>query len=278
MVSRTHQEDCGNVLYTIISFIHTRIHAANYYRYSNYSINNDSICIPTILIYICIEMGTSSWRKGETVRIYPLEIQNANAVSISSIFELICFVKYYRAAPNASGIRSTVYLYPLMYMQGTPGIFRIRPRNSLSHVATMKHRHCCAMLVKQSSAYPFFLQLHGTRSKRGSFASLSAILYLPPNFSSSAMTQSVMQGIHLANKQSIMARTMSSFFLLQDNFWWCVKWDGWVLKTVIRKKPIWFFPKKVNYSQTWFLIHNYSPNFNINSASTGKLLIPYRIS
>ena len=120
----------------------------------------------------------------------------------------------YRAAPNASGMRSTVYLYPLIYMQGTPGIFLIRPRNSLSHVATMKQRHCCAMLVKQSSAYPFFAQLHGTRSKRGSFANLSAILYLPPNFSSSAITQSVTQGIHFANKQSIIARIISSFFLI----------------------------------------------------------------
>lgn len=126
--------------------------------------------------------------------------------------------RHYLAAPNASGIRSTVYLYPLIYMQGTPGIFRIRPRNSLSHVATIKHFHCVAIFVKQSSAYPFFLQLHGTRSKRGSFASRNAILYFPPNFSSSAITQSVTQGMHLAKRQSIMARIMSNFFLKHQKF------------------------------------------------------------
>jgi hypothetical protein len=100
-----------------------------------------------------------------------------------------------------------------MYMHGTPGIFRIRPRNSLSHVATMKHLHCCTIFAKQSSAYPFLEQLHGTRSNLGSLASLKAILYFPPNFSSSTMTQSVMQGMHFANKQSIMDLTISSFFL-----------------------------------------------------------------
>ena len=98
-------------------------------------------------------------------------------------------------------------------MQGTPGIFRIRPRSSLSQVATMKHLHWVTMFVRQSSAYPFFLQLQGIRSNLGSFANLSAILYLPPSFSSSAMTQSVTQGMHFAKRQSIMDRTISSFFL-----------------------------------------------------------------
>jgi hypothetical protein len=118
----------------------------------------------------------------------------------------------YRGAPKASGMRSTVYLYPLMNMQGTPGIFRMRPRSSLSQVATMKHRHALTIFTKQSSAYTP-LQLHGIRSKRGSLASRKAILYLPPNFSNSPMTQSVTQGMHFANKQSIIARIMSSFFL-----------------------------------------------------------------
>lgn len=130
---------------------------------------------------------------------------------IPSFVSTLC--QSHRGAPNASGIRSTVYLCPLMYMQGTPGIFRIRPRSSLSQVATMKHRHCWTMCVKQSSAYPFLAQLHGTRSNRGSLASRRAILYFPPSFSNSAITQSVTHGMHLASKQSIMLRTISSFFL-----------------------------------------------------------------
>ena len=37
----------------------------------------------------------------------------------------------------ASGSLSTVYLLPLRYITGTPGIFRTRLRRSRSHVATM---------------------------------------------------------------------------------------------------------------------------------------------
>ena len=40
---------------------------------------------------------------------------------------------------------------------------------------------------------------------RGSFAIFIANLYFLPSFSSSAITQSVMQGMHFAYKQSIIA-------------------------------------------------------------------------
>lgn len=41
------------------------------------------------------------------------------------------------------------------------------------------------------------------------FATLSATLYFWPSFSSSAITHSVMQGMHSAYRQSIMPRTRS---------------------------------------------------------------------
>ena len=50
---------------------------------------------------------------------------------------------------------------------------------------------------------------------------LSAILYFGPSFSSSAMTQSVMVGMHFANRQSIMPWTSSSLF-----------WSEWLIKLV----------------------------------------------
>lgn len=46
-------------------------------------------------------------------------------------------------------------------------------------------------------------------SKTRTLATLRAILYLGPSFSSSASTQSVMQGLHSAYKHSTMPRTMS---------------------------------------------------------------------
>jgi hypothetical protein len=47
------------------------------------------------------------------------------------------------------------------------------------------------------------------------FASRSAIRYLGPSFSSSAMTQSVMHGVAFASRQSIMALIISSLFCKQ---------------------------------------------------------------
>lgn len=66
----------------------------------------------------------------------------------------------------------------------------------------------------QSSAYvPLWLQ--ESLSNLGSFMILRAIRYLGPSFSSSAITQSVMYGIHLAYKQSIRDCTMSILFLTE---------------------------------------------------------------
>ena len=56
---------------------------------------------------------------------------------------------------------------------------------------------------------------HGNRSKRGSFAIFNATRYFAPSFSNSAMTQSVMQGVHLAYKQSIMPLTRSILFRME---------------------------------------------------------------
>jgi hypothetical protein len=49
------------------------------------------------------------------------------------------------------------------------------------------------------------------------FASRSAIRYLGPSFSSSAMTQSVMHGVAFASRQSIMALIISSLFCEQPH-------------------------------------------------------------
>ena len=57
--------------------------------------------------------------------------------------------------------------------------------------------------------------VHGNLSNRGSLASLNASLYFVPNFSNSAMTQSVMHGIHLARRQSIIDLYISSLFLIE---------------------------------------------------------------
>ena len=57
--------------------------------------------------------------------------------------------------------------------------------------------------------------MHGSLSNLGSLTIRNAILYLLPNFSNSAMTQSVIYGIHFAYKQSIILRTMSILFLIE---------------------------------------------------------------
>ena len=44
---------------------------------------------------------------------------------------------------------------------------------------------------------------------------LNAMRNLGPNVSNSAITQSVTQGMHFASKQSIMALTISSLFLME---------------------------------------------------------------
>lgn len=55
---------------------------------------------------------------------------------LSPSFFLIVYVL--GAPPSvASGSLSTVYLLPLRYITGTPGILRTRRRRSRSHVATM---------------------------------------------------------------------------------------------------------------------------------------------
>lgn len=53
---------------------------------------------------------------------------------------------------------------------------------------------------------------HGSLSKRGSFAKRSATLNFGPIFSNSPITQSVIVGMHLASRQSIMDLWMSSLF------------------------------------------------------------------
>lgn len=73
------------------------------------------------------------------------------------------------------------------------------------------HLCCMTRFTRQSSAY-VPLWSHFTLSNLGSLAILSAILYLGPNFSNSAMTQSVMTGVAFAYRQSIMAWMSSSFF------------------------------------------------------------------
>eukprot|EP00984_Skeletonema_dohrnii_P007923 scaffold2916_cov110-Skeletonema_dohrnii-CCMP3373.AAC.1 len=55
------------------------------------------------------------------------------------------------------------------------------------------------------------------RSNRGSCANFNATLYFDPNFSNSPMTQSVMQGMHLASRQLPVAS--SSYAILQRHAW-----------------------------------------------------------
>ena len=70
--------------------------------------------------------------------------------------------------------------------------------------------HCYSPLssVRTSvgvSLVPLGSHVHVSRLILGSFAIFIASLYFLPSFSSSAMTQSVIQGMHLAYKQSIIA-------------------------------------------------------------------------
>src|SRR3990167_6542069 len=114
----------------------------------------------------------------------------------------------------APGSLSMAYLWLWINMMGTPGIFLILRFKSLSHVATMKSLFAVTSFTMQSSAY-VPLCVHVNRWKRGSFVSLIAILYLCPNFSNSAITQSEMYGMHLPYKQSIAALKMSSLFMIE---------------------------------------------------------------
>lgn len=98
-----------------------------------------------------------------------------------------------------------------MYIIGTPGIFLILLLRSLSHVATIKHLCYFILFTIQSSAYvPLWQQINF--SNRGSLDNLKANLYLCPNFSNSAITQSEIYGTHFPNKQSIDALKISNLF------------------------------------------------------------------
>lgn len=119
--------------------------------------------------------------------------------------------EYHFGAPYASAMRSMVYLCDMIYIIGTPGTFLILLLRSLSQVATIKHLCCLILSTMQSSAY-VPLWLHFSLSNLGSFDIFNAILYFTPNFSSSPTTQSVIYGMHLPSKQSILALKMSSLF------------------------------------------------------------------
>lgn len=86
-------------------------------------------CSPAIIAFLHIVLDTALWPR------LPLLDENSFCFATRSVED--CMLNAYLGAPNASGIRSTVYRYPLMYIHGTPGILRILPRSSLSHVATM---------------------------------------------------------------------------------------------------------------------------------------------
>ena len=124
------------------------------------------------------------------------------------------------------------YLARATLITGTPGIFLsfhrqysitrsslgiseisethlIRLFRSRSLVATIYIRCFITRSTMQSSAYvPVWSHL--SLSNRGSFAIRKASRYFGPNFSNSANTQSVIIGIHFANRQSIILGITSS--------------------------------------------------------------------
>lgn len=87
--------------------------------------------------------------------------------------------------------------------------YRIRLFRSRSFVATIYTRCLMSRSTRQSSAY-VPLWSHLILSNRGSLATRRARRYFWPSFSSSASTQSVITGMHLAYRQSIMVGMTSS--------------------------------------------------------------------
>lgn len=73
---------------------------------------------------------------------------------------------------------------------------------------------CLTLLMIQSSAY-VPLWSHFSFSNLGSFESFKANRYLWPSFSISAVTQSLIIGIHFPNKQSIEALKISNLFCIE---------------------------------------------------------------
>lgn len=112
---------------------------------------------------------------------------------------------------GASGNLSITYFPRAAHMIGTPGIFLIRCFSIRSFVATIYILCLSTRSTRQSSAYtPLWSQR--SRCQRSSRAIFSAMRYLGPSFSSSAMTQAVMVGVHFAYRQSIIVGSNSSFF------------------------------------------------------------------
>lgn len=127
---------------------------------------------------------------------------------------------------GASGSRSMTYFPRATLIIGAPGIlllkgqslvpcrlqqttYRIRRFKSRSLVATIYTRCLMTRSTRQSSAY-VPLWSHRILSNRGSLATRNASRYFWPNFSSSASTQSVTTGMHLAYRQSIIVGMTSS--------------------------------------------------------------------